>query len=419
LGATGGLSARASFLNEDTGGQAACGTRNECVGLSSISFPGEAMLHRILLAICFLAAVPLGASAANEIIIGQYGSMTGGSATFGVSTDEGIRLALDKINANGGVLGKQINVVTEDTQGRAEEAVTAVQKLINQDKVVAVIGEVASGNSLAAAPVCQRAHVPMLTPASTNPKVTQVGNYIFRSCFIDPFQGPVMARFALNDLKAKRIAVFYDVRQPYSTGLREVFIDAVKKGGGEIVADESYSTNDIDFSAQLTKIQGTKPDVVYLPGYYSEVGLIFKQAKAQGLNCPFLGGDGWDSAQTYKIAGDAANGNYFTNHYSPDEDRPEVKEFVAAYKAKYDGKTPDTMAILGYDAMNLMADAISRANSTKGRDIRDALAKTKDFPGASGTITLDKNRNAQKPIVILKIENGAAHFLKSIKPNEE
>jgi branched-chain amino acid transport system substrate-binding protein len=373
------------------------------------------MLRRIATA-ALLVLGTVAPAMAQDIMIGHYGAMTGGTATFGISTDEGIRLALDGINAKGGVLGKPVKLVTEDTQGKPEEAVTAVQKLISQNKVVAVLGEVASSNSLAAAPVCQRARVPMLSPASTNPKVTQVGNYIFRSCFIDPFQGPVMARFAINDLKAKRVAVLYDVKQSYSTGLHDVFIAEAKNLGAEVVADESYSTDDIDFKAQLTKIRNTNPDAVYVPGYYTEVALIARQAKELGLTAPLLGGDGWDSEQFFKIGGDAVNGNYFTNHYSPDEDRPAVKQFVDAYKAKYNGKMPDAMAILGYDAMNIMAAAITQAGNTKGKDIRDQLAAVKDFPGASGTITIDKDRNAQKPIVVLKIEGGKTKFVTSVQP---
>jgi len=356
------------------------------------------------------------ARAADPIVIGHFGSLTGGTATFGISTKEGIELAKDEINAAGGVLGRPIVVVHEDNQSKAEEAVTAVQKLISRDKVVALIGEVASSRSIAAAPIAQQRRIPMLSPASTNPRVTQIGTYIFRSCFIDPFQGAAMANYAMNELKLKKFAILYDVKQDYSTGLREFFIAAVKKNGGEIVSDESYGTDDIDFKAQLTKIKNSGAEAIYCPGYYTEVGLICRQARGLGVNIPLLGGDGWDSDKTFEIGGDAVNGNYFTNHYSPDEDRPEVKKFVADYKARYEGKTPDAMAILGYDAMKLMANAITRANSTKGSAIRDALATTKDFPGASGTITIDENRNAQKPIVILKIENGKTNFVGSVKP---
>jgi branched-chain amino acid transport system substrate-binding protein len=378
---------------------------------------GRNFMRHLGLLVCLLAAIFCCSPAfAQDIVIGEFGSLTGGTATFGISTDEGLHLALDEINAKGGVLGKQIKVVVADDQSRPEEAVTVVQKLLNQDKVLAVIGEVASSRSLAAAPVCQRARIPMLSPSSTNPKVTEVGNYIFRACFIDPFQGSAMANFSMNKLGMKRLAVLYDVKNDYSVGLRQFFIDTVNKNGGQIVADESYGEGDIDFKAQLTKIRGQNPDGIYVPGYYTEVGLICRQARELGINIPLMGGDGWDSDKTFEIGRDAVNGCYFTNHYSPDENRPEVKAFVDAYKAKYNGKTPDAMAILGYDAMRIMADAITRAGKTSGKAIRDALAATKDFAGASGKITMDANRNAQKPIVILKIEGDKTHFVGSVQP---
>jgi branched-chain amino acid transport system substrate-binding protein len=360
-------------------------------------------------------------TASGDVIrIGHYGSMTGPTATFGTSTDEGIRLALDEINAIG-VLGKKVEVLTEDDQSKPTEAVSAVEKLINRDKAVAIIGEVASSNSLAAAPVCQSAGVPMLTPASTNPKVTETGDFIFRSCFIDPFQGGVMAKFAMGDLKANKFAVLYDVQSDYSKGLRDFFSEEVKKSGGTIVADEAYSPADVDFRGQLTKIKGASPEAIYVPGYYTQVGAICRQAKELGISVPLLGGDGWDSEKTFEIGGDAVNGNYFTNHYSIEEQRPEVQKFVADYRKKYNGKSPDAMAILGYDAMKIMADAITRAGSTDGAKIRDALAATKNFAAASGTITIDDKRNAQKPIVILKIVEGKSpaertKFVTSIKP---
>jgi len=362
--------------------------------------------------------LPAQAHAADdEIGIGEFASMTGATATFGISSDEGARLAVEEINAKGGVLGRQIRLIVEDDQSKPEEAVTAVQKLINQNKVCAILGEIASSRSLAAAPVCQRCKVPMLSPASTNPKVTKVGDYIFRACFIDPFQGGAMAGFAMNQLKLGKFAVFYDVKNDYSVGLREFFSEYVKTHGGQIIADESYSEGDQDFKAQLTKIKAAGPEAIYVPGYYTEVGLICRQAKELGIGVPMLGGDGWDSEQTFKIGREAVNGCYFTNHYSPDEDRAEVKDFVEHYKKKYTGKTPDAMAILGYDAMHLMADAISRAGSTKGKAIRDALAATRNFPGASGSITIDADRNARKPIIVLKIEGDKAKFVATIKPN--
>jgi branched-chain amino acid transport system substrate-binding protein len=278
---------------------------------------------------------------------------------------------------------------------------------------------VASSRSIAAAPLCQRARVPMLSPASTNPKVTQIGDYIFRACFIDPFQGAAVANFAMNDLKLRKFAILYDVKNDYSVGLREFFTEVVKKNGGQIVADESYGEGDTEFKAQLTKIKNAAPEAIFVPGYYTEVGLICRQARELGIGVPLMGGDGWDSDKTAEIGRDAVNGCYFSNHYSAEEKRPEVKQFVEAYRAKYGGKTPDAMAILGYDAMRIMADAITRAGSTKGRAIRDALAATKDFKGASGTITIDKDRNARKPIVILKIEGGQFKFVTSINPPQE
>jgi branched-chain amino acid transport system substrate-binding protein len=375
----------------------------------------------ILIVAVLLCAVNV-ARAQDEIVIGEYGSLTGGTATFGTSTDEGVRLALDQINGAGGVLGKQIRVVVEDDQSKPEAAVTAVQKLVSEDHVVAVLGEVASSRSLAAAPVCQRNHIPMITPASTNPKVTQVGNFIFRSCFIDPFQGAAMANFAMKDdkgPKATKFAIFYDAKNDYSKGLREFFTDTVKANGGQIVADESYGEGDIDFKAQLTNIKNAAPDAIYVPGYYTEVGLICRQARDLGISIPLMGGDGWDSEKLYQIGRDAVNGCFFTNHYAIDEDVPAVKQFVAAYRAKYNNKTPDAMAILGYDAMGILADAIKRAGSTDGRAIRKALAQTKDYTGASGTITMDAERNAKKSIVILKIEQDQPHYVGIVQPDSK
>ncbi len=366
-----------------------------------------------LLAVFFLS---IGTAIAQDIKIGHFGSLTGGTATFGISTREGIELAADEINNAGGVLGRKIVIINEDDQSKPEEAVTAVQKLINQDKVVALLGEVASSRSIAAAPVAQRARIPMVSPASTNPKVTQLGNYIFRTCFIDPFQGSAMANFAMKNLKLKRFAVLYDVKNDYSLGLREFFTQAVQKAGCEVVADESYGEGDVDFRAQLTKIKNTSPEAIYVPGYYAEVALICRQARELGITVPLMGGDGWDSDKTAEIGGDAVNGNYFTNHYSEQEDRPAVKKFVETYRRKYAGKTPDAMAILGYDAMRILADAITRAGGTQGRLVRDALAATHDFPAASGTITIDENRNARKSIVVLKIEDRKFKFVTSIQP---
>ena len=363
-----------------------------------------------------------GASTSSEIPIGHFASMTGDTATFGVSADEGIRLAMNEINAAGGVLGKKLRVITEDDRSLPDEAKTAVQKLINRDRVVALLGEIASSRSIAGAPIAQDAQIPMLSPGSTNPKVTEIGDYIFRACFIDPFQGTAMANFAMKDLGLKRFAILYAVNSDYSVGLRDFFRDAVQKGGGQIVSELSYTEkSDVDFKGQLTKIRDANPDAIWVPGYYTEAGLICQQARELGIKVPIMGGDGWDSDQTVQIGKQAVEGTYFSNHYHADEDRPEVRKFVDSYKQTYknpDGspKVPDAMAILGYDAMKLMADAIKRANGTDGSKIRDALAATRDFAGASGNITIDENRNAKKPIVILKIEGGKFKYVSRVEP---
>jgi branched-chain amino acid transport system substrate-binding protein len=365
---------------------------------------------------------PADEGSAKEVLIGHVASMTGDTATFGVSADEGIRLALDEINAGPKVLGKPVRVITEDDRSLPDEAKTATEKLITHDHAVAILGEIASSRSIAMAPVCQDAKVPMLSPGSTNPKVTEVGDFIFRACFTDPFQGAAMAEFAMKRLGLKKFAILYAANSDYSVGLRNYIDEAVKKGGGEIVQTLSYTEkSDKDFRSQLTKIRDAGADAIFVTGYYQEASLIAQQARDLGIKVPLIGGDGWDSDQLLKVGKDALNGCYFSNHYSPDEKRPEVQAFVGAYKAKYknpDGtpKVPDAMAILGYDAMKLMAHAINDAGSTDGQKIRDALANTKSFPGAGGSITIDENRNAKKPIVILKIEDGQFKFVTSIEP---
>jgi branched-chain amino acid transport system substrate-binding protein len=366
--------------------------------------------------------LPTRLFAADEVVVGHVASLTGDTATFGVSAEEGIRLALDEINQKGVLGGKKIKVITEDDRSLGDEAKTACEKLITRDNVCAILGEIASSRSIAMAPVCEDAKVPMLSPGSTNPKVTEGFDYVFRNCFIDPFQGTAMATFAMDPapkgLGMKKFAVLYPVNSDYGVGLKTYFEEAVKKRGGQIVEEEAYTEKtDTDFRAQLTKIKASNPEAIFDSGYYTEAGLIAKQARQLGITVPLLGGDGWDSDQTVKIGGDAVEGCYFSNHYSPDEDRPEVKKFVADYKAKYNGKVPDAMAILGYDAMRIMADAINRAGAPDGDKIREALAATKDFPGASGITTIDKDHNAKKSVVILKITGGEFKFAGSVKPD--
>ncbi len=351
----------------------------------------------------------------DEIPIGEFASMTGGTATFGQSSHNGVQLAIDEMNEGGGVLGKKIHIYVEDDQSKPEEAKTAVLKLIKQNQVVAVLGEVASSRSLAAAPECQRSGVPMISPASTNPKVTEVGDFIFRVCFIDPFQGSTMAKFAFQSLRVKRAAVLKDIKNDYSVGLAQYFVQTFTKLGGVIVGEESYSEGDIEFKAQLTSLRAKNPEVLFIPGYYTEVGLIARQARELGINVPLLGGDGWDSPKTVEIGGKAVDASYFSTHFSPDDPDPRVQAFIHKYKSRY-GEVPDAMGVLGYDAASILVDAIKRAGTTDRRAIRDALVSTKNFPGVSGSITFDAGRNAQKSIVILKIENGQVKFHSRIQP---
>jgi len=350
---------------------------------------------------------------AEPIKIGHFASLTGDTATFGQSADRGIRMAVDQINEAGGVLGRPLQVISEDDRSITEEARTAAQKLLQRDQVVALLGEVASSRSLAAAPEAQRSNIPMISPASTNPKVTEVGDYIFRTCFIDPFQGAVMARFAWDELKVKRVAILFDFKQDYSVGLAEFFRKTFKELGGEIVADERYTSGDIEFRAQLTTIRAANPEAVFVPGYYTELGLIAKQARELGLNVPLLGGDGWDSAKTLEIGGPAVEGYYFSNHYAADSDSPKVQDFVKRYRDQH-GEVPDAMAALGYDAAGILADALRRAGDTSGPHLRDAIAATKDYDGVTGKITIDGQRNAHKDAVVLKIEDGKFRFFRSV-----
>ena len=348
----------------------------------------------------------------DEIKVGVIASLKGDQASFGQSNWSGVKMAFDEINARGD-LGKKIVVYVEDDRSKAEEGATAAKKLVEQTGVHAIIGEVASSISLAAAPIAQKNKVPMISPASTNPAVTKVGTYIFRVCFIDPFQGEAMARFAKNQLKSKRAAIITDIKNDYSVGLAKFFKDTFTKTGGEVVADVSYSAGDIDFKAQLTAIRTKNPDVIFIPGYYTEVGLIARQARELGLKQPLLGGDGWDSPKTVEIGGAAIENSYFSTHYSPEDANPRVQEFIKRYKEHF-GTVPDAMAVLGYDAAYVLADAIKRAGGVDSEKLRDAIAETKNFPGISGSITIDQDRNAQKPLVVLKIENGQYKFVDSV-----
>lgn len=355
------------------------------------------------------------ASTASEIVVGEVGSMTGSEATFGTSTHQGIVLAFEQLNAAGGVKGKKFKLITLDDQGKPDEAATAVTKLITQDKIVALLGEVASSRSLAMAPIAQSNGVPMITPSSTNPKVTEQGDYIFRVCFIDPFQGTVMAKFAQETLKLKNVAILRDVKNDYSVGLADFFTQTFVKNGGKIVVDQSYSAGDMDFKSQLTAIRAKKPDAIYVPGYYTEVGLIARQAKELGMNVPLMGGDGWDSPKLKEIGGKSIEGSYFSNHYSEEDQSPNVQKFITEYKAKFNA-VPDGLAAMGYDAAMVLADAMTRAPDLKNTSIRDAIAKTKDYQGVTGIITLNEHRDPIKSAVVLKVADGRFKYQTTVKP---
>ena len=355
------------------------------------------------------------------IKIGEFASLTGKEATFGISSHEGTLLAIEEMNNAGGVLGKKLDLITEDDLSKAGEPATVVNKLISRDGVVGVLGEVASSRSLEAAPICQQAQVPMISPSSTNPKVTETGDYIFRVCFIDPFQGTVMANFATKTLKAKKVAVFTDVKSDYSKGLAKFFKEGFTKAGGQIVAELDYNGGDKDFKAELTAIKAANPDAVFVPGYYTDVALICIQAKQLGLAVPLFGGDGWESDQLVKIGQDAVEGTYFSTHYAPDVATEKSKNFVAAYQKRWknsDGspKLPDAMAALGYDSAMILVDAMKRAGTTDGPKVRDALAATKDFEGVTGKTTINEKRDATKSAVILQVKGGTFHFVETVNP---
>lgn len=354
--------------------------------------------------------------AGTTIKVGSLNSMTGLNSTFGQSSDKGIRLAAKERNAKGPLLGKTVEIVTADTESSPQKTPLAMLKLLEQDKVCTVLGEVASSRSKAAAPEAQRNRVPLLSPASTNPTVTQIGDYVFRSCFTDDFQGVLIAKFTAENLKINKAALLVDVGNDYSTGLAKVLEAEFPKLGGTIVGRENYSAGATNFKTQLTNLKSLNPDIVFLPGYYTEVAPIVNQARELGMTCPFIGGDGWDSEVTLKMGGKSLEGCYYTNHYFAGDQDPKVVEFVAKYKKEFNGESPDAMAALGYDAANILFKAIEDAGSADPPKIRDALAKTKDFPAVTGSITIDAERNAKKPGVVLKFEGGAIKMVTRVQP---
>jgi branched-chain amino acid transport system substrate-binding protein len=373
-------------------------------------------LFRFPLLLLLLGFACLELHSQTAIKIGEFASLTGKEAAFGQSSHKGTVLAIETINAAGGVLGRPIELLTEDNQSKPGESTTAVRKLISRDRIVALLGEVASSRSLEAAPIAQGAHIPMVSPSSTNPKVTQIGPYIFRVCFIDPFQGAVLAKFALDTLHARRVGVLSSVSSAYSVGLAKYFRAPYSAAGGTIAIEQKYSEGDKDFKAQLTAIRAADVDAIFVPGYYTEAALIAKQARELGLTVPLFGGDGWEAPELLEIGGAAVDGCYYSTHYSPENPAPVVQRFVKAFQARWGGETPDAMAALGYDSALVLADAIKRAGSTDGARIRDALAATQEFAGVTGTTRMDADRNATKAAVIVEIKDGRFRFLKAVAP---
>ncbi|WNG46246.1 ABC transporter substrate-binding protein [Archangium minus] len=363
------------------------------------------------------AATPERSAPPDEgpIVIGVLGSLTGSEASFGTVVRDGILFAVEQVNAAGGVRGRKVEVRAYDTQGKLEESVAAAKRLLTQDRVVLILGDVTSSGSLAIADAVQAAQVPMVTPSATHPDVTKKGDFIFRTCFIDPFQGGAMARFARENLKLDRVAVLHDSKNASSLGLSEAFTEAFKKLGGTVVAVESYSKGDTDYRAPLLAVKKAKPQALYLPGFYSEVGVIARQARELGLTQPLLGGDGWESDRLFELAGGALEGAYYSSHYAEDNPAPELQRFITSFRARY-GRSPEAASALGYDAAKVALAAIERAKSLSGADIRDALASTKEHPGATGTLTLDADRNPVKPAVILTIREGQRRFAAAVTP---
>jgi len=353
----------------------------------------------------------------KEVSLGLFVSTSGDIATFGEDTKNGVQLAIDEINGAGGIKGKKIKLIHYDTASKPEEGKTAATKLATQDGVFVAMGAVASGISLAAAPEFQKYGIPMVSPSSTNPTVTEQGNYIFRICYLDDFQGGACAAFAMTDLKAKKAAILQNQDDAYSTGLSDFFEARFKKAGGEIVAKESYKKGTTDFNTQVTNIKGKSPDVVFLPCYYNDAALIAQQCRGQGLNVPLLGGDGWESDKLVPNAKGALEGCYFGNHYAEADDNPKVKAFADAYRKKYGG-APSSLAALGYDVVYVVKKAIEDAGEFDRAKVRDALAKLKGYEGVTGKFDIDERRDARKSISMLKIEGEKFKFVRQISPAE-
>lgn len=370
---------------------------------------------------CAPKSAATGSDKSGTIKVGLDYELSGDVATYGQGLTEGIEFAVKEINKNGGVLGKQIELVKVDNKSDNTESANAAMKLATVDKVVAILGPATSGNTKSAAPIAGQNKVPLISGSATADDVTvdsngKVREYLFRTCFSDSFQGLIMANFAFNDLAGKNAAILVDSTSDYSKGLAKKFKERYAELGGKVVTEQAYQQKETDFRAVLTSIKSSNPDVLFLPGYYTEVGLIVKQARELGLNVPVLGGDGYDSPKLEELAGKAAlNKVFYTNHYSSNDTTAEVVKFKEAYHSEYK-KDPDAFNALGYDMAYFLADAIKRAGEANSEKIKEALASTKDFAGITGKLSVDENHNAVKSITILEVKDGVPTFLKKLEP---
>jgi branched-chain amino acid transport system substrate-binding protein len=384
---------------------------------------------KMFMATTMLAGVLAGCSGATEssgesktIKVGVNLELSGGVASYGESLEKGIDIAVSEINKSGGVDGIKLDIIKTDNKSETAEATNGAIKLTSQDKVTAIIGAATSGNTVAQAQIANDTKTILLTPSGTSPNVTVADNgklneYVFRTSFIDPFQGIVAANFASKELKVKNVAIFADSASDYAKGLAASFKETYKKAGGKIVAEEAYVGKDTDFRATLTRIKAKNPEFIFIPGYYEEVGLIVKQAREMGITVPLMGADGWDSPKLIELAGpDALNNTFITNHYTSEDPDETIQKFVTTFKEKYNGESPNAFNALGYDTVYLLADAIKRAGGTDTAKIKEALAKTKDLSLITGVITIDKNHNPIKSATVLEYKDGKQVFNTKVNP---
>lgn len=342
----------------------------------------------------------------DEVKIGLITAETGDLAQYGIAVENAVKLAANQINEAGGIDGKQIKLVVYDNKGDAQESVTLFRRLVNNDKIDALIGPVVSGTTLAVAPLAEASKIPMITPTATALNVTPDYDYVFRACYTDPYQGTILAKYAIKELKAKKVAILYNTSSDYSTGLAEVFKSVSEEGGATVVNYEGYTTDDVDFNAVLTNVKANNPDVIFIPDYYNKVGVIATTIKDLGIEAALLGPDGWDGVQAEYI--EAVEGGYFGNHYYAGDETKVVKDFVDAYTTEYK-ETPNALAALGYDAMKIMANAIDQADSTNNEKVLEQLKKT-SLDSATGHITFDDNGDTTKSVTIIKVEDGQLKF---------